>query len=322
MKAALRDRYGPPEVVRLTEIPKPAVGPGQIMIKVYATTVNRTDCALRAGKPFLWRLLTGLIRPRLRIAGCEYAGEVEALGPGVSRFSPGDNVFGFNDASFGAHAEYLTVKEKSPIALLPVGFGFEQAVAGTEGAHYAQTMIRGARIEPGQEVLVYGATGAIGSAAVQLLHGQGARVSAVCDTENLDLVRSLGADRLIDRAKGEFETHQGQYHAVLDAVGKSTFGQCRRLLRPGGVYISADVGPYWQNLPLALITPMLRKRHVRFPIPTANSEMAEEFQNLMQQGIFRPVIDRTYSLDEIVEAHRYVDSGRKVGNVVITVRPS
>jgi NADPH:quinone reductase-like Zn-dependent oxidoreductase len=323
MKAAVRSRYGPPEVVSIAEVPEPVAGPGEILIRVHATTVNRTDCALRAGQPFLWRLLTGLFRPRLRIAGNEYAGDVASIGAGVSRFQPGEKVFGYNDASFGAHAELLVVRENSSIALLPHGFGYEQAVPGTEGSHYALTMIRGARIEAGHEVLVYGATGAIGSAAVQLLHGLGARVTAVCDTETLDVVRSLGADMVLDWTTGEFERHTGSYHAVLDAVGKVSFGQCRRLLGPGGVYISSDVGRGWQNVPLALITPLFRgRRHVRFSIPKAEPQMAEYFRDLMQQGVFRPLIDRSYPLDEIVKAHRYVDSGRKRGNVVIVVRPS
>lgn len=320
MQAAVRSRYGPPEVVSLAEVPEPKAGPGEILIRVHATTVNRTDCALRAGQPFLWRLLTGMFRPRLRIAGNEYAGEVAAVGTGVSRFPLGEKVFGYNDSSFGAHAEFLVVRENSPIATLPSGFGFEQAVAGTEGAHYARSMIEGARIKADQAVLVYGATGAIGSAAVQLLHGLGAYVTAVGDTETLELMRGLGADEVLDRTTGEFDRHTGRHHAVLDAVGKISFGQCRRLLRPGGVYISSDVGRGWQNVPLALITPLWRGRQVRFPIPKAEPQMAEHFRDLMQAGTFKPLIDRSYPLDEIVEAHRYVDSGRKRGNVVIVVR--
>ncbi|GLY26760.1 NAD(P)-dependent alcohol dehydrogenase [Kineosporia sp. NBRC 101731] len=345
MKAAVRSRYGPPEVVSITAIDRPTAAPGEIVIRVYATTVNRTDCALRQGRPWLWRLVTGPVRPRLRVLGCEYAGEVESIADDVTRWRPGDQVFGFQGSDFGAHAEYLTVKENGPIALMPTNLSYEQAVPGSEGSHYALTMIRGARIEAGHPVLVYGATGAIGSAAVQLLHGLGAQVTAVCDEENLSLLRDLGADEVIGRADFDraspapgrpairvpgLDTHlDGRYYAVLDTVGKSSFGRCRRLLRENGVYISADLGRGSQNVALALVTPWLKGplrrllggREVRFPIPHADADTAAHLRNLMQDGTFRPLVDRSYALDEIVEAHRYVDSGRKLGNVVMVVRP-
>jgi NADPH:quinone reductase-like Zn-dependent oxidoreductase len=234
MKAAVRTRYGPPEVVRVAEVEQPAPRDGQVLVRVHATTVNRTDCGLRAAQPFIYRFFTGLRRPRLTVLGNEFAGEVEAVGRGVTAFRPGDRVFGFDATRFGAHAEYLATAADGQIATIPDALSFEQAAASTEGSHYALSMIRAARVRRGQDVLVYGATGAIGSAAVQLLKALGAEVTAVCATAHLDLVRGLGADRVVDYTAGDFTRDTRRYDVVLDAVGKSTFGRCRRLLKPGG----------------------------------------------------------------------------------------
>ncbi|MEU8380314.1 NAD(P)-dependent alcohol dehydrogenase [Streptosporangium sp. NPDC048865] len=320
MKAAVRTRYGPPEVVRFTEAEKPATKDGEILVKVHATTVNRTDCALRAAKPFVWRLLTGLVRPRLRILGNEFAGEVEAVGAGVTAFKPGDRVFGYNESTFGAHAQYMSVPRGGALAIIPEGLTYEEAAPSTEGSHYALTIIRRAGIRSGQDVLVYGATGAIGSAAVQLLKGAGATVTAVCDTKNVELVRGLGADRVVDYTAGDFTRDEREYDAVIDAVGKSSFGRCRRLLKPRGIYLASDLGTWSQNLLLALVTPLFGGRKVVFPIPKqGDPEVAEHFRGLIESGTFTPVVDRRYPLEEIVEAYRYVETGQKIGNVVITV---
>jgi NADPH:quinone reductase-like Zn-dependent oxidoreductase len=197
----------------------------------------------------------------------------------------------------------------------------EEAAAATEGSHYALSFIRKAKIIGGQEVLVYGATGAIGSAAVQLLKSLGANVTAVCATENVALVKGLGADRVIDDTVQDFTSDGQTYDVVLDAVGKSSFGRCRRLLRPRGIYLSSDLGPLAQNPVLALVTPLLRGRRVMFPIPTDNQEMVRYFKGLMESGDFKPVIDRRYPSGEIVEAYRYVETGQKVGSVVIALEP-
>jgi NADPH:quinone reductase-like Zn-dependent oxidoreductase len=321
MKAAVFTRYGPPEVVRIRDVDKPAVGERGVLVKVHATTVNRTDCAYRTATPFLVRFSVGLVRPRRTILGTEYAGEVEAVGAGVTSFAVGDRVFGYNEGAFGAHAEYLSVPADGSIATVPAGLSFAEIAPGTEGAHYALALIRTARIRAGHDVLVHGATGAIGSAAVQLLKTVGATVTAVCDTANLELVRGLGADRVVDYTAGDFTADEQTYDAVFDAVGKSTFGRCRRLLKPGGVYLSSDVGPWWQNLVLALVTPPLRRRQVRFPFPRDNQDIVRHLRDLIESGAFRPVIDRRYPLDQIVEAYRYVETGHKIGNVVLTVVP-
>jgi NADPH:quinone reductase-like Zn-dependent oxidoreductase len=322
MKAAVHTRYGPPDVVRIVEVDKPAAKDNEVLVKVHATTVNRTDSGLRAAKPFINRFFTGLRRPRVTVLGNEFAGEVEAAGRGVRSFAVGDRVFGYNGTRFGAHAEYLAMPEDGSLATMPTNLTYEQAAASTEGSHYALSLIRKAKIHSGQDVLVYGATGAIGSAAVQLLKGLGAEVTAVCGPEHVELVRGLGADRVIDYTAEDFTRDTQTYDVVLDAVGKSSFGRCKRLLKPAGIYLSSDLGPLSQNPILALITPLLRGKKVMFPIPRDNQEMVRYFKELLESGEFKPLIDRRYRLDEIVEAYRYVETGQKVGNVVISVEPS
>jgi NADPH:quinone reductase-like Zn-dependent oxidoreductase len=322
MRAAVRDRYGPPEVVRVVEVEQPAVTDHDVLVRVHATTVNRTDCGLRAAKPWIYRLFLGLGRPRRTILGTEFAGEVEAVGDAVTAFKVGERVFGFSGTAFGAHAEYLALPEdESMLATIPDGLTFEEAAPGTEGSHYALSSIRAMKVRRGQDVLVYGASGAIGSAAVQLLKQVGATVTAVCATDQLDLVKGLGADRVIDYTAEDFTRDGHRYEVVMDAVGKSSFGRCRRLLKPRGVYLSSDLGPLSQNPLLALLTRLGRGRRVRFPIPRSDPGVIAHLKELIASGAFRPVVDRSYPLDEIVEAYRYVETGRKVGNVVISVRP-
>jgi NADPH:quinone reductase-like Zn-dependent oxidoreductase len=233
MKAAVHTRYGPPDVVRISEVDKPTAKDNEVLVKVHATTVNRTDSGLRAAKPFINRFFTGLRRPRVTILGNEFAGAVEAVGSGVTSFQVGDRVFGYNGTRFGAHAEYLTMPQDGSLATIPADLTYDEAAASTEGSHYALSMIRKAKLRRGQDVLVYGATGAIGSAAVQLLKHLGANVTAVCASEHLELVRGLGADRVIDYTAEDFTKDEQRYDMVLDAVGKSSFGRCKRLLSPG-----------------------------------------------------------------------------------------
>jgi NADPH:quinone reductase-like Zn-dependent oxidoreductase len=322
MKAAVHTRYGPPDVVRIAEVEKPTAKDNEVLVKVHATTVNRTDSGLRAAKPFINRFFTGLSRPRVTVLGNEFAGEVEAVGSGVTSFEVGDRVFGYNGSRFGAHAEYLAIPEDGSLATMPANLTYEEAAPSTEGSHYALSLIRKSKVRRGQGVLVNGATGAIGSAAVQLLKRLGADVTAVCDTENVELVRGLGADRVIDYTAEDFTQDEQTYDVVLDAVGKSSFGRCKRLLKPCGIYLSSDLGPLSQNPILALITPLLGGKRVMFPIPRDNQEMVRYFKDLIAAGAFKPVIDRRYPLDQIVEAYRYVEAGQKIGNVVISVEPS
>jgi NADPH:quinone reductase-like Zn-dependent oxidoreductase len=322
MKAAVCTRYGPPEVVVISEVEKPATGDNGLLIKVHATTVNRTDCAYRAARPFFMRFLTGLTRPRSTVLGTEFAGVVEAVGSGVTSFGAGDKVFGYNEGPFGAHAEYLSIPEDGSVATMPANVTCQQAAPGTEGSHYALAHIRAAKIHSGQDILVYGATGAIGSAAVQLLKSLGANVTAVCGTDHVELVRGLGADKVIDYTAEDFTKGNQRYDAVLDSVGKSSFSQCKRLLKPDGIYISSELGPLAQNPFRALLAPLHGGKKVLFPIPKHDQLMVEHLGKLIESGEFRPVIDRTYPLDQIVEAYRYVEAGQKTGNVVISLEGS
>jgi NADPH:quinone reductase-like Zn-dependent oxidoreductase len=319
MRAAVRTRYGPPDVVRVVEVEKPAAKVNEVLVRVHATTVNRTDCGLRAAKPFIYRFFLGLRRPRLTVLGNEFAGQVEAVGTGVRSFEVGDRVFGFNDRSFGAHAEYMTMPEDGLLATMPANLTYEEAAPGTEGSHYALALIGTAKLQSGQDVLVNGATGAIGSAAVQLLKAMGAEVTAVCATQHMELVRGLGAARVIDYTAEDFTRDERRYDVVMDVVGKSSFGRCRRLLKPGGLYLSTDLGPLSQNPVLALVTPLFGGRKVRFPLPRQDQGTVTYLKERIESGAFRPLIDRRYRLDRIVEAYRYVETGRKVGSVVITI---
>jgi NADPH:quinone reductase-like Zn-dependent oxidoreductase len=308
-------------VVRVVEVEKPAAKDHEVLVRVHATTVNRTDCGVRAAKPFIYRFFLGLRRPRLTVLGNEFAGQVEAVGAGVTSYKVGDRVFGFSGTWFGAHAEYMTMAEDGMLATMPAGLSYEEAAPSTEGSLYALSALRAAKLQRGQSVLLNGATGAIGSAAVQLLRGMGAEVTAVCGTEHVELVRGLGADRVIDYTAEDFTRDAQRYDVVLDAVGKSSFGRCRRLLKPGGLYLSADLGPLSLNPVLALVTPLFGGRRVRFPIPRQDQGTVAYIKERIESGTFRPITDRRYRLDQIVEAYRYVETGRKVGNVVISVDP-
>lgn len=320
MKAAIYTQYGPPEVVQVREVEKPTPSANQVLIRVHASTVNRTDSGFRSAEYFVSRFFSGLFRPKVNTLGCEFAGQIEAVGKAVTLFSVGDRVFGFNDSTFGGHAEYLTLAEDAAITTVPDSLSYEEAAPITEGAHYALGNIRAAKVTSGQNVLVYGATGAIGSAAVQLLKYFGAQVTAVCATRHVDLVRSLGADRVIDYTKEDF-TKTGQiFDFVFDAVGKSSFGQCKPLLTEKGIYISTELGKNAENVFLALSTPMRGGKKVLFPLPSISTDDVVFLKKLVSTGQFKPVIDRSYPLEQIVEAYRYVETGQKTGNVVLTLK--
>lgn len=319
MKAAVHTRYGPPDVVQVRKVTKPVPNAHEILVRVRASTVNRTDCGFRSAAYFVSRFFSGLFKPKQQTLGCEFAGVVEAVGQDVTAFTVGDRVFGFNDARFGGHAEYLTVGEREAVVPMPAGMAFEEAAALTEGAHYALCNLRAAKVRPGHRVLVYGATGAIGSAAVQLLKHFGASVTAVCATPHVGLVGSLGADRVVDYTREDFTKTGETYHFVFDAVGKSSFGACKPLLRKGGVYISTELGKRGDNVFRALLGPLQGDRRVLFPLPQTRVEDLVFLKELAEAGRFKPVIDRTYPLAQIVEAYRYVETGQKIGNVVITV---
>jgi len=319
MKAAIYTRYGKPEVVSVRDVPRPVPRDNDVLVKVHASTVNRTDCGFRSAEYFISRLFSGLLRPKNNILGCEFAGEVAAIGKNVRSFRVGDTVFGYDDGMFGGNAEYKLISENGPLANIPQGMDYEIAAAMTEGSHYALSDIRSAQVKSGDVVLVYGATGAIGSAAVQLLKYFGAFVVAVCDSRNVELVRSLGADEVIDYVTQDFTQTGYRFDLVFDAVGKSSFRQCKPLLKPRGIYISTELGRRSENIFLALITPLGGGKRVLFPLPSIHKNDVLFLKDLAEKGAFRPVIDRVYPLSEIVEAHRYVETGQKTGNVIIEI---
>ena len=320
MKAAVHTRYGPPEVVRIAEVPTPLAGPGEVLVRVRATTVNRTDCGFRAAEPWIVRFFSGITKPKATILGCEFAGEITEVGEGVSSFAVGDRVFGFSEDRFGAHAEFLSFPADGPIATVPADLPFDQVAPSTEGSHYALSAITKVGIGSGQDVIVNGGTGAIGSAAIQLLKDLGANITAVADTDHVELVRGLGAGRVIDRNVEDFTEDDRTYDVVFDAVGKSSFGRCKRLLKPNGLFLSSDLGPLSMNPVLALTTPLVGGRRVRFPIPPKHTKQeVERIRSMIEVGSFRPVVHRRYPLEEIVEAYRYVETGQKIGNVVISI---
>lgn len=321
MKAVVNTRYGSPDVLEIRQVPKPQPKAGEVLIRVHATTVSRTDCGVLRARPFIVRFFTGLRRPKHTILGMDFAGEVEAVGAGVASFMPGDRVFGMSPDNFGAHAEYLCLSEKGTIAAMPMGVRFDEAVV-CEGAWYADTSLRRLCVRPGHRILIYGASGAIGTAAVQLAKSYGAEVTAVVATQHLDLVKSLGANRAVDYTAQDFAQISETFDSVFDAVGKTTFFRCRRLLKPGGMYAATDLGPWSQNLLLAIWSSITRSNRVVFPLPKIIEAFVDSLKARMEAREFRAVIDREYPLEAIADAYRYVETGQKTGIVVINVMPA
>lgn len=319
MRAVVHDSYGALDVLRLAEIDKPQPQDDEVLVRVVATTVNRTDCGLRAADPFITRFFTGLIRPRQKVLGTEFSGVVEAVGGNVSEFGTGDEVFGVNADGMGAHAEYLCVKETAPIALKPSGMTFEEAAAVSDGFVLAFSCLSAGDIERRQRVLIYGASGSIGTAAVQIARHFGAHVTAVCRTEHFDLVRSLGADEVIDYTLQDFIGNGEQYDIIFDSVGKLPFRPARRSIAPGGIFLETDLGVGWQNPLWAVTTRLGRRPRFSIPLPKYNRENVLLLKDLIEAGEFRAVIDRTHPLEDFAEATRYVESQQKIGNVVLTV---
>ena len=319
MKAAINTKYGPPEVVQLQEVDKPIPKDNEALIKVFAATVNRTDCGFRSAEYFISRFFSGLFKPTNQILGNEFAGLVEAIGKNVTLFKVGDKVFWYNDTKFGAHAEFMTLAEDSNMATLPNNLTYDEAAPITEGGHYALCDIRAAKVKRGQNVLVNGATGAIGSAAVQLLKYFGANVTAVCDTKNVELIKSLGADVVIDYLTTDFTKTNQTYDFIFDAVGKNSYAKCKKILNETGIYISTELGKNGANVFLALITPLLGGKKVLFPIPSINKNDVEFLKELVETGHYKPLVDRKFTLEQVVEAYKYVEKGQKIGNVIITL---
>ncbi len=318
MKAVVYERYGPPEVQRLEDVDRPVPKENEVLVKIHASTVTRTDCGVREGKPFVVRFFFGLRRPKQRILGTELAGEVAAVGAAVTEFAVGDQVFG-STAAFksGAHAEFICTRESDPLVHKPSGMTFEDAAAVSDGAILALMCLQSVRQQTGQTILVYGASGSIGTAGVQLAKHFGANVTGVCSTKNVALVKSLGADSVIDYTKEDFTRNGQTYDVIFDAVGKHSFSRCRDSLKRGGAYVATDG---FRNLLLQLWTSRIGDKKVVFPIPPRYTKKTVLFlKDLIEAGKYRPVVDRCYPLEDVVEATRYVETQQKIGNVVLTI---
>lgn len=303
-------------------MPTPVPKANEVLISVHATTVSRTDCGMRAPHPWFVRLGAGLLRPRHTILGMDFAGVVDAVGSDVTRFRHGDRVFGLSPDAYGAHAEFLCLPETAAMATMPPGMRFNEVVV-CEGGWYADTNLQAFRVKPGDSILIYGASGAIGTAAVQLARAYGAKVTAVVAGRHLDLVRGLGADRAVDYTTEDFTQINETFDCVFDAVGKTTYFRCRRLLKRGGVFAATDLGPWCQNPLLTIGSAVTGRRRVIFPLPQSSKAKAlvDFLKGRMEAGEFRAVVDRQYPLEAIGDAYRYVETAQKTGIVVINVRP-
>jgi NADPH:quinone reductase-like Zn-dependent oxidoreductase len=319
MKIAFRAKYGPPEVLSIKEVDIPTPNDNELLIRVFAATVNRSDYHILTGKPLFMRLFIGLFKPKLPTTGTDFAGQIEAIGKNVTSFKIGDKVMGFDGGLFGiqSHAQYILLPETKAIKMMvniPGNLNYEEAAACLEGAFYAAAQVNPIKPMRRQKALVYGATGAIGSSYVQFLKYYDVYTTAVCRLENKELVTSLGADKVIDYTTDDFTKDTERYDYVFDAVGKSSFFKCKKLLRKKGGYTSSGGG---LNIFLLAVTPLFRGKRVFFSFPKGIALELKFIGELIEKGSFRPVIDRIYPLNRIAEAYRYVASGQKIGNVVI-----
>lgn len=320
MKAIVYEKYGTPDVLELKEVEKPTPKDNEVRIRVHAAIVTPSDCSFRKADPFMVRFIYGLTSPKNKILGVELAGEIESVGTEVTLFKKGDQVFGISPKSFGAHAEYKCLPENVPVAIKPANMTYEEAVGVCDGALTALIFLRDtAKIQSGQKVLINGASGSVGSYAVQLAKYFGAEVTGVCSTANLEMVKSLGADKVIDYTKVDFTKNGKSYDVIFDAVGKSSFSSCKSSLTQRGVYLSTV--PTLATMFQMLWTSKSSSKKAKFV--TAGLMQSKEnlifLKELIEAGQLKSVIDRRYPLEQTAEAHRYVEKGHKKGNVVITL---
>lgn len=310
MRAVTFDRYGPPEVLRIEEVGRPVPREDEILVRVHATSVTRTDCGLRGAEYFVTRFFTGFFRPKRHTIGIEFAGQVEVVGAAVTEPAAGDRVFGICS---GGNAEYVCVREADAIARIPDGVTFQEAAGVADGGLSAMSLLQ-PHVQAHDRVLVYGASGSIGVGGVQVAKHLGAHVTAVCNTRNVELMRSLGADEVIDYVTDDFTKNGESYDVVFDAAGRHLFLRCRRSLAPTGVYITTDPGFMWHDAVVCMFS-----RRAKLGIVRYRKDDLVALAALLGRGEYRPVIDRTYPLEQVVQAHRYVDTHQKTGNVVLTV---
>lgn len=316
MKAVVFERYGSPEELSLQDVPTPHPAKCEVRVRVHATTVNRTDTATLRAHPFFARAMTGLLRPKMRTLGMDFAGVVDAVGEDVTEFQLGDRVFGISPERFGGHAEYLCIPEDGAVAKIPNGIAAREAIVG-EGAWYADQTTK--RLRESDRCLIYGASGAIGTAAVQLAKARGAEVTAVVGTRHLELAESLGADEVLNYEEQDFTAIGETFDLIFDAVGKTSYFACRRLLKKDGKYAATDLGPYWSNILLGAWYGLTGSRRVGVPFPEGAPAFIRRLADLMAEGRFRGVFDRSYRLEEIVDAFHCVETGQKTGIVVVDV---
>ena len=317
MKVSIRKKYCSPNQIKIENIERPVPQDREVLIKVYATTVNRTDCANLTAKPFIMRFVLGFFKPRKIILGTDFAGAVISIGENVKSYRTGDKVFGFIDTGAESQAEYTIITEENLFSI-PEKIDYKQAAASLEGANYAYTFIHKVNIQSDQNILINGATGGIGSALLQFVRQYDVRITATCNTKNIELIKFLGADKIYDYTKEDFTCDNDKYDFIFDAVGKSTFGKCKPLLKEKGIYVSSELGPYSQNVFSPLLTSISNKK-VIFPIPYSKQKTIPYIINLLEKGKFKPVIDREYLLEDISKAYEHVIAGQKTGNVLIKV---
>jgi NADPH:quinone reductase-like Zn-dependent oxidoreductase len=324
MKTVVYRKYGQPEVLQLKETDKPTPADNEVLIRVYATTVTATEATFRKGEPYFSRLFTGLTKPKITTLGEELAGEVEAAGKEVRLFKKGDQVFGTAGPRFGANAEYISIPENGVLATKPANTTYDEAASSVDGFLTALPFLRDTgNIQAGQKVLINGASGSVGAAAVQVAKYFGAEVTGVCSSSNLALVKSLGAERVIDYTKEDFTKNGETYDLIFDAVGKISFSACRSSLKEKGIFLEAGIG--MGIFPHVIWTSMFGGKKAKIAAtglrsPQKRTKDLVLLKELMEAGKIKPVIDKVYPLERIVEAHRYVDKGHKKGNVVITLK--
>jgi len=319
MKAVVYTKYGERDVLKLIDIPKPTPKANEVLIKIHTTTVNRTDVGFRRGKPLIARLFAGLLKPKFNVLGSEFSGIIEAIGKDVNEYKKGDEVFGIEQDVFGAHTEYICLSADKAFALKPQNMNLEEAGSICEGLFLAQNYIKELDFKKVKSIMVNGATGSIGSAFIQLAKYHGARITATARVQHFDLVKSIGASEVIDYETADFTLQSEQFDMVMDAVGKSSFFACKRILKPDGIYFSTEFGPYYSNAWLPLTTKLFSKRQVKFPIPTVKKSDIEFYKKIIEEGHYQAIIDKKYTLETIQEAYKYVESEQKVGNVIISI---
>ena len=317
------NRYGSPDVLTMQELETPQPGDNEVLIKIHAAVVEPTDIAMRLGKPFIARFFSGLMKPKNPILGFELAGEIVATGKKVTRFKPGDRVFGTTGPVSGSHARYMCLPEDGTLTTIPEGMEYGEAVAVVDGAMTALPFLKEkGHIQPGQQVLINGASGSVGGYGVQLAKHFGANVTGVCGPTNIELVKSLGADEVIDYSEADFTASGKTWDIIFDAVGKSSFSRCKNALKPGGIYLTTVPSPgifyhmAWTSK-VGSKKALMAATGLR-PTEVRQKDLAS-IKELMELGKIRPMIDRRYALEDIAEAHRYVETGHKKGNVIITV---